>query len=199
MFIPQSISKGELQLTHSLNTSTIQAWSTVKSQISRVKKCRDSPSDGVLIKGFVLKNFRNVMCTAQRGAWITDHALCNGTQMGPCLSYTFCFMHSLTEDISLQWMEHMLWKKISVTKNNVALKWKTGVLTSKSRVLLNVSSFILEYFIWKNNKSPQEWTQENRISAFFYKFLKFKCTYLIKHAVVIYAVENIKMLAVGLW
>jgi len=39
--------------------------------------------DGVLIKGFVLKNFRNVIYAAQRRAWTTDHTLCNGAQMGP--------------------------------------------------------------------------------------------------------------------
>lgn len=43
----------------------------------------EGPMDGVLIKGFLLKNFRNVTYAAQRRAWTTDHTLSNGTQMGP--------------------------------------------------------------------------------------------------------------------
>lgn len=49
----------------------------------------ESHGDGVLIEGFLLKDFRNVMYAARRRAWTTDHTTCNGTQMGPCPTTSF--------------------------------------------------------------------------------------------------------------
>ncbi|KAI9519486.1 hypothetical protein NQZ68_027667 [Dissostichus eleginoides] len=41
---------------------------------SRVEVKGGGPMDGVLIEGFLLKDFRNVMYAARRrGAWATDH------------------------------------------------------------------------------------------------------------------------------
>lgn len=60
-----------------------------KNTMMPTKQREKEMVDGVLIKRFMPKNFRNVMYAAWRRAWTTDHT-CNGTQMGPCLSFPFC-------------------------------------------------------------------------------------------------------------
>lgn len=172
--------------------STPPARKTLWCQLSSEK--RDPDGDGVLIKRFWLKNFRNVMYAAQRRAWTTDHTSCNGTQVGPCLSSSFClcaasdrgafsainYVSAMEENLSFTAkFRRMEMEKMSLN----SVRWVCPALTC------------LWSIIWWKRK--QKWEDKKTseglpsVLACLKPFFQITCASMSKHAMLPRTVEQI--------